>query len=305
LPRTVAANRIASVDGRLVEAGDTSLFVVERGSGPMPLFVLHGGPGLDHTMFGDHLDGLSDTCRLLFVDQRSQGRSQPTDPSTWTLAQMAADVHALADTLEPERYAVLGHSFGAFVALQHAVDFSGHPAASIISAGIPSARFLAEVDQHLAAFEPEELREQVTNSWAREADVQTQEECRALLSDQLPFHFRDPRDPRIETARNDMREMVFAPDVIREGARGDYGGIELEDRLGEVRHPVLVLVGRHERTCSPAAAEAIAQGIPGAELVVFEHSAHMSFIEEQDAYLRAVRDFLARRTLSATAVSAQ
>lgn len=291
--------------GRLVEAGDTSLFVLERGNGPLPLFVLHGGPGLDHTMFGDHLDGLSDTCRLLFVDQRSQGRSEHADPSTWTLAQMAADIDALAATLELERYAVLGHSFGAFVALQHAVDFSGRPAASIISAGVPSARFLAEIEQQLATFEPEELREQVTSSWAREADVETQEQCRALISDQLPFHFSDPRDPRIEVLRAELAQTVFAPDVIREGAHGDYGGIELEDRLGEVAHPVLVLVGRHERTCSPAAAAVIAQGIPHAELVVFENSAHMTFVEEQDAYLDAVRDFLTRRALPASAVQAQ
>jgi proline iminopeptidase len=267
------------VEGRLVDAGDTRLFVAERGEGPVPLLVLHGGPGLDHTMFGRHLDGLADTCRLLFVDLRSQGRSLPSDPATWTLTQLAADVEALAHTLELEDYAVLGHSFGAFVALQHAVDFSGRPAASIISAGLPSARFLADVERNLAAFEPEALREQVTQSWAREAEATTQEECRSLLSDQLPFHFRDPHDPRIEDMRAGLAEMTFAPDVLRESARSDYGGLEVEDRLADVTHPVLVLAGRHDRTCSVAGAEAIANGVPGAELEVFEQSGHMTYIE--------------------------
>ena len=283
------------MDGRLVEAGDTSLFVLVRGNGPTPLVLLHGGPGLDHTEFGDYLDGLADRCSLVFVDLRSQGRSQPAPTETWTVAQMAADTEALAETLELERYVVLGHSFGAFVALQHAVDFPGKPAASIISSGIPAARFLSQIEENLAAFEPEELREQVTGSWAREADARTQEDCRSILSDQLPFHFRDPRDPRIETERARLGDMVFAPDVLREAARADYGAIEVEDRLGDVTHPVLVLAGRHDRTCSVAAAEAIAEGIPCAELVVFEASAHMTFIEEQDAYLAAVHDFLARR----------
>lgn len=291
------------MDGRLVTAGDTSLFVVERGNGPMPLFVLHGGPGLDHTMFGDHLDGLSDSCRLLFVDLRSQGRSRPADPETWTLTQMAADVEALAETLELERYAVLGHSFGAFVALQHAVDYTGRAAASVISAGVPSARFLAHVEQCLETFEPRELRDQVTSSWARESDARTQDDCRSLLSDQLPFHFRDPRDARIEAMREGLAEMVFSPDVLRAAARADYGAIEVEDSLGDVTHPVLVLVGRHDRTCSVAAAETIARGIRGAELVVFEHSAHLTYIEEQDAYLASVRDFLTRRALAAAAES--
>jgi pimeloyl-ACP methyl ester carboxylesterase len=292
------------VDGRLVEAGDTSLFVLERGDGPTPLFVLHGGPGLDHTMFGDHLDGLSDGCRLLFVDLRSQGRSRPADPQTWTLTRMAADIESLAETLELERYAVLGHSFGAFVALQHAVDFPGRPVASIISAGVPSARFLAHVQECLETFEPEELRDQVKSSWAREAEARTQEDCRSIISDQLPFHFRDPRDPRIEAMREGFAGMVFSPDVLRDAARGDYGAIEVEESLGDVTHPVLVLVGRHDRTCSVAAAEAIARGIPGAELVVFENSGHMTYVEEQDAYLTAVRDFLARRALGAAAETA-
>ena len=283
------------MDGRLLDAGDTSLFVLERGDGPLPLFVLHGGLGLDHTMFADHLDGLAETCRLLFVDLRSQGRSRPTPPESWTLAQMAADLEALAQALELGRYAVLGHSFGAFVALQHAVDFPGRPAASVISAGIPAARFLAHVEHNLQAFEPVELREQVASSWAREAEAQTQDECRSILSDQLPFHFRDPRDARIETMRGALSEMVFSPEVMREAARGEYGAIDVEPRLADVTHPVLVLAGRHDRTCSVQAAEAIAHGIPDAELVVFENSAHMMFAEEQDAYVGVVRDFLSRR----------
>jgi proline iminopeptidase len=285
------------MDGRLVAAGDTSLFVVERGDGALPLFILHGGPGLDHSMFGTYLDGLGDICRLLLVDQRSQGRSSAADPETWTLERMAADVDALAESLGLERYAVLGHSFGAFVTLQHAVDFPGRPAASIVSAGIPAASFLESVERNLAAFEPEELRAQVTSSWAREAEARTQEDCRSIMSDQLPFHFRDPLDPRIDHLRADLDIMVFAPDVLRAAARAEYGGIDVQSRLAEVTHPVLVLAGRHDRTCSVEAAEAMAHDIPGAELVVFESSAHMTFIEEQDAYLAAVRDFLARRVI--------
>ncbi len=293
----MTSSRIAGVDGRLVDTGDTSLFVLERGDGPLALFVIHGGPGLDHTMFGHHLDGLADVSRLLFVDLRSQGRSRPADPETWTLEQMAADIEALAQSLELDRYGVLGHSFGAFVALQHAIDFSGRPAASVISAGVPAARFLEHVELNLDVFEPEELREQVKSSWAREAEARTQEECRSILSDQLPFHFRDPRDPRIEEMRSGLADMVFAPDVLRASARADYGAIEVEERLSDVKHPVLVLAGRHDRTCSVEAAEATAQGVPEAELFVFENSGHMMFIEEPQLYAATVQDFLARRVV--------
>src|ERR1700687_607956 len=107
-----------------VNIGDTRLHVVERGTG-YPLIVLHGGPGVDHHMFGDYLDMLTDQFRLILVDQRAQGLSDMCPVSTWTLDRMARDVKSLADALGLGAYAVLGHSYGAFVALQNAVDLPG------------------------------------------------------------------------------------------------------------------------------------------------------------------------------------
>jgi proline-specific peptidase len=280
----------------LVDAGDTRLHVTERGEGALALFVLHGGPGLDHTMFGSYLDPLGDLCRLLLVDERATGRSDPSPPETWTLERQAADIEALAATLQLDRYAVLGHSYGAFLALQHAVDFPGRPAATIVSSGLPDARYLERIERELEAFEPVELREQVRSSWAREAHARTQQDVATLIVDQLPFHFADPRDPRIDAMRTAMRDAVYGPDVLRAAATGDYGAIAVEDRLGTVTHPVLVLAGRHDRTCPVPAAEAMAAGLPDAELVVFEHSGHMTYIEENEAYLAAVRAFVTART---------
>jgi proline iminopeptidase len=70
----------------------------------------------------------------------------------------AADVSALAAVLGEKCYAVLGHTFGAFVALQHAVDAPGAAVATIVFSGVPSGRRLELVDQNLAAFEPAGLR---------------------------------------------------------------------------------------------------------------------------------------------------
>jgi proline-specific peptidase len=279
----------------LVDVGDTRLHVTERGDGSLPLFVLHGGPGMDHTMFGAHLDALGDACRLLLVDERGTGRSEPSAPETWTLERHAADVEALASALGLDRFAVLGHSFGAFIALQHAVDFPRSAAATIVSSGIPHERFLEGIEAELEAFEPVELREQVKSSWAREAQARTQADVAALLADQLPFHFADPRDPRIGDLLEAMDGAVYGPDSLRAAAEGSYGAIDVEARLGDVAHPVLVLAGRSDRTCPVAAAQAIADGVPEAELVIFEGSGHMTFVEENAAYVAAVRDFIRRR----------
>ena len=104
-----------------------------------------------------------------------------------------------------------------------------------------------------------------------------------------------PRGPALEEYRRRTAGLArYAPDVLRHFATQDYGGIDLDDRLAEATHPVLVLAGRHDRTCPVAASEEMARGLPDAELVVFEDSAHMMFAEEQDRYLAAVRQFLQR-----------
>jgi proline iminopeptidase len=163
-----------------------------------------------------------------------------------------------------------------------------------VSSGLPSTRWLADLDDRLATFEPVELREQVVKSWADEASVATPEQLKALLDAQMPWHFADPRDPRIADFNERTARMVGSPDVLRHFADAEYGGIDVEERLGEVAHPVLVLAGRHDRTCPAEAAEVIAHGIPGAELRVFEHSGHMTYVEDQGDYLAVVRDFLDR-----------
>lgn len=288
----MTAGSSESGQGRHVSVGDTRLFIEERGDG-YPLMLLHGGPGLDRHEFGHYLDPLTDQFRLILVDQRGHGLSDKVAPETCTLESCAGDVVALAEALELGDYAVLGHSWGAFVALQNAVDYPDGAAQSIISSGVPSARYLEKVFDELAHFQPEELRQQVTDSWAQEKDLQTEEQAAASLHDQMPFHFKDPYDPRIAAFEEETKDARFSPEITRFFAADEsYGGIELEERLREVIHPVLVLGGRHDRTCPVGAAEAMAAGLPDAELVILENSAHMGYVEENDAYCGAVRRFL-------------
>lgn len=285
---------------RMLDVGDTRLHARVVGDPALPpLIVLHGGPGLDHTEFGTYLDSLADTVHLVFLDQRAQGRSDRDAPeATWTLAQMAADVSAVARALTAERYAVLGHSYGALVALQHAADFPGAAAATIACCGVGSSRWLDDIPAKLETFEPLELREQVRASWAGEATVTTEAEFARLMHEQLPWHFGDPLDPRIAEyeAHTDAMHPRSAPDVLRVFSVAGYGGIEVEGRLGAVTQPLLALAGRHDRTCPPEASALVAERAPAGELRVFERSGHMPFIEQPDEFLSVVRDFL-KRTL--------
>jgi proline iminopeptidase len=284
-----------SDEGRHVRIDDADLWVVERGpEDGLPLIVLHGGPGLDHHEFADYLDPLiARGVRLLLTDLRANGRSEATPPVTWTLERMAQDVIMLALAMKLGRYAVFGHSYGAFVALQNAVDFPGMSAATIVCCGVPSAKDLEAVDAALAAFEPAALRELVSASWAREADVQTQADVASLMHDQWAFHFKDANDPRIAEYEAKVAGTVYAPAVLRHFATAAYGGIEVEDRLTDVTQPVLLLAGRHDRACPASAAERMSRLLPNNELHVFEESAHMPFVEQPEEFLAVMGRFLA------------
>ncbi|GHF48028.1 proline iminopeptidase [Deinococcus metalli] len=288
-------------DFRTLDIGDTRLHarVVGDGTRP-PLIVLHGGPGLDHTEFGTYLDPLADTVQLVILDQRAQGRSDrdaPTD--TWTLTQMAADVSRVAAALNAPEYAVFGHSYGAFVALQHAADFPGAAAATIACCGVGSSRWLEDIPARLETFEPLALRERVRASWADEANVRTEADFARLMREQMPWHFGDPLDPRVAEygAHTDALHPRYAPDVLRRFSVAGYGGIEVEERMGAVTQPLLVLAGRLDRTCPPQAGELVARRAPAGEVHVFEDSGHMPFVEQHGEFLDVVRAFL-RRTLA-------
>jgi pimeloyl-ACP methyl ester carboxylesterase len=159
---------------------------------------------------------------------------------------------------------------------------------------VPSIRFLGPaVERSIQLFEPASLRAQVQASWEREPHVKTEEAFAQLMAEQMPFHFADPQDPRIADYLERTKETIYAPDVLRRSSSEGFGQIDLESRLSLVTSPTLVLSGRWDRACTVEAVEATAAGIADAHLTVFEHSAHMAFVEETDAYLGAVRDFLA------------
>src|SRR6184192_2210678 len=122
--------------------------VEEVGSG-FPLIVLHGGPGLDHTMFRPYLDPLGEDFRLLYVDERGQGRSERVDPQTLSLEVFARDVDLVAEALELEHFALLGHSFGAIIATYHATELGTAVAYVISGGGDTNEALTADVDAAL------------------------------------------------------------------------------------------------------------------------------------------------------------
>jgi proline iminopeptidase len=279
-------------EGRYVPVGDTRLWVLEMGEGH-PLMLLHGGPGLDHTQFRPWLDPLSERFRLIYVDLRSQGRSDLADPQTWTLERMAADIEQLAGNMYLDSYAVLGHSFGSFVALRHAVD-SGRASHYVLLGSMASARWLNRIDTNLREFEPEYLRDQVEAAWDAEATVNTVDGFRRLLVDQLPFHFADPKGPALQEFVRGVGRMHLSPDVLRTLANNDYGEIEVEASLSGIHSPVLVISAEFDRVAVPEAGWEIAEAVPNGECVLMKNAGHMMFVEKPEAVRKAIEEFFDR-----------
>ena len=280
-------------EGRSVDIGDTRLWVLELGRG-YPLIMLHGGPGLDHTQFRPWMDPLADRFRLLYVDQRSQGRSDPADRGTWTIGHLTADVTALASALELERYAVLGHSFGSFVALRHAAE-QGSASHYVLIGCAPATRWLDLIERNLAAMEPAVLRERISAAWDREADVRTITDYRRLLIDQLPFHFADLEGEAYRSFVDlAVSRMRLTPDVLRTFVNEDDDPIEVEDRLREIGAPVLVIAAEFDRVTVSEAGWAIAEAVPNGECVLLKDAGHMMFVENPEAVHRAITGFFDR-----------
>jgi proline iminopeptidase len=99
----------------------TELFYVSVGEG-LPCLVMHGGLGVDHSYLHPWLDPLGDMLHLIYYDHRRNGRSGRASKETMTHAQLAADADALRSHLGFARVAVMGHSYGGFIALEYALD---------------------------------------------------------------------------------------------------------------------------------------------------------------------------------------
>lgn len=76
-------------------------------------------------------------------------------------------------------------------------------------------------------------------------------------------------------------------------ATGTLKDYDRTPRLHEIGVPTLFLCGRYDEA-TPEATKWYQSLVPGAEMIFFEHSAHMPHLEETERCLGVVRDFLSR-----------
>ena len=182
---------------------------------------------------------------------------------------------------------MIGWSFGSFVTQSHMVRH-GSASAYVLMGTVSHPGALANVEHELAIFEPEALRAQVAASWALEATVETPEQAKQLLADQMPFHVADPTGPLVaELIAAD--QVVYRPDVLRHfAAGGEYGMPDLRDELRSVHEPTLILSGANDRTTPAASAHELVGVLPDCEEIVLPDCAHMVPYEQPERFTAAL-----------------
>jgi proline iminopeptidase len=119
--RAMQAERGTVSSESRIPVGNASLYARVIGRGH-PVIVLHGGPDFDHGYLLPDLDRWKDAFRLIYYDQRGRGRSADhVRPEEVTLTSDVEDVDKVRRHFRLDAPAVLGHSWGAVLALEYAL----------------------------------------------------------------------------------------------------------------------------------------------------------------------------------------
>lgn len=263
---------------------DTSLFYNEVGQG-IPCLVMHGGLGLDHTYLHPGLDPLGDTLRLVYYDHRGHGRSGRPPMQTVTFEQLADDADRLRAHLGFERIAVLGHSFGGFIALEYALRYPHRTSHLLLLNTGPAWISRDEMVQQARRKGAEST---VMPVFDRRMDLDSDEAVLNAFSAVLPLYFY-----RFDPA---MAERLTARMIVH-GALTSHGFRLLHDRtwlphLSSITVPTLILAGRADLFFTVQQAEQLNTGLSRSTLIVFEESGHFPYVEEPDRFVAAVRRWI-------------
>ena len=268
--------------------------------GPPPLVILHGGPGASHDYLLA-LGDLADDRAVVFYDQVGNGRSThypERGEDFYTVDLFVRELQNLVDELGiADRHHVLGQSWGGFLGQEYALTHPAGLKALVLSntaASFPD--FVREANRLRADLPPEVEETLKRHEEAGTTDDPDYEQacivfygrhlCRV---DPWPQEVVDAfawieKDPTVYHTMNGPSEFH----VI--GSIRDW---QSKDRLGEIDVPTLITSGRYDEA-TPALQEALMEGIPNSEWVLFEESSHTPFIEERERYMQVVGDWLAR-----------
>lgn len=246
--------------------------------GPLVL-VLHGGPGAPGGVAG-LCERLAETFRVLEPFQRSSGKAP------LTVERHVADLHALVLCCPQPRPAIVGHSWGAMLALAYA---AAHPDSAGPLALLGCGTFDPESRARLRARGEERIDENLRSRLERlEREVADPDERLARFGELLlPVYSHDlVASPACE--RPDVRAHHETwNDMLRLQQAGVYPAA-----FSAYRGPVLMLHGAQDPHPGPMIRDSLAPFLPELEYREWPACGHYPWLEracgeEVIAFLRA------------------
>jgi len=274
-----------SASTRTVARAGFDLHYRVQGTGP-PVAILAGGPGFDCDYMEPVASELAKTHQAILVELRGTGRSLPQQINRETINVRAtlADLDAIREQIDVERWIVAGHSAGAVLALVYAIRYPKRIASLILMNSGP-IRYAS------AAIEMDNVMKRLTEQERDAFHNAPHDDFGRMLEIILPGYFFDrakirevapqltPEKYHAEAARL-LNTDIIPPD-------SDY-----RPALKGFSRPVLVIAGREDPLDATVQNE-IHSAFENSTLHLVENCGHFPWIEQPDEFYRSVRKFLA------------
>jgi pimeloyl-ACP methyl ester carboxylesterase len=236
-----------------------------RGSGGLPVLFAHSFAG-DSTHWSNTLDHLKPQRRVVAFDFSGHGRS-PGAVGSYSIAELAKDIGAVADAQQLDSFVLVGHSMGAAVAAEYA---GGHA---------PRVKALVLVDAPPApgAIPPRQI-EQMHAAIAKDPFPVIEQ----FWSQQM---FIDTRDEVRQRLLAGLRAMSRRPAAELTDASLDYDARPALSRYPGARFAIVT--ARNDEPLS------LHHATPGFRHVVIRGTGHWIHLDKPEEFNKALDGFLA------------
>lgn len=262
--------------------GEVTIAYRVIGDGPidvvfMPGLISHVETILESPLIQRFLGRVSDFSRVILMDRRGLGMSDPADESM-PLEVEINDVLAVLDAAGSERAVLLGYTAGGPLCVQTAVAYPERISGLVLYACM--YRAIADTDYEWAQTNEERIARsaEILASWGTGTNI-----------DRIAPSLAD--DPRLREWLGRLERSAASPGRFRQ-ALTRFQAADVRDLLAHVRVPTLVLHRTDDAMIDVRHSRYAAQRIPGARLVELPGSDSLPAAGDSEALVGEIEEFL-------------